>query len=1689
MSTTGSSRLRAKSAPTAKAKQAETKGSPKGTKSSRPTPGKRVADAVARSTPKAGAALVAFSLQPIHDALKARLPAAKREQARLFAEAFYRRMEQDEYPHHTPEGWAAMATDMLEFARVRKPGTANVRVFNATAKANGWESPHSVLQIVNDDMPFLVDSVSMALAAMGVGVHVLGHPVVRFERDKAGKITAVGEGKAESLMLLEIDRQPADAMPRITAQVQAVLDEVRQIVRDWSVMREKMLAVSEDLATRRMPVSDAMRRETQEFLRWAANDHFTFFGYREYRVQKQGGQEVLVPQEDTSLGMLRGHASGQPRPVQSLAANLLNEAGEGEAMILTKTNARATVHRKGYMDYIGVLSFDGNGRITGEQRFLGLFTSSAYNRRPWEIPLVRERHDHVMRQSGLSPNSHSGKALRHILESLPREELFQSRQDELARTAMGILGLQERVRSKLFLRRDRYGRFWSALVYIPRDRFNTELRLRIEALMKQALHGEAVDTSVQLGESPLAQLHLTVRPRAGEEVSVDAAELESQLAHLLRNWQDDLREVLIHRHGEARGLVLASAYGRALPQNYIENVSVQLAADDVERLAALEGPHDLRLSLYRSSLHRAGEGALRLNLYRLGQDIPLSDALPLMENMGLRVISEHPFRLEVDGQVAYIQEFEVESATGAPIDVVARAADFDEAFARVWRGDAENDRFNRLVLRAGLDWRQVAVLRGYTKYLLQTGVPFSQGSVEDTLGRYPLLAALLVRLFEARFDPALDQPGKARNKARAEALVAQLRVLGDEADEDTAKVLAQLAQAAGQDRAAQGEAVHAALVKLLDGVSSLDDDRILRSIMGCIEATLRTSYFQTGADGAPAHTISFKFDSANVPDLPRPRPYREIFVCGPRVEGVHLRFGAVARGGLRWSDRREDFRTEVLGLVKAQMVKNTVIVPVGAKGGFYVKQPPASGEREAIMAEGIACYKMFIQGLLDITDNIVGGKIVAPADVVRHDQDDPYLVVAADKGTATFSDIANGLAIDHGFWLGDAFASGGSVGYDHKGMGITAKGAWESVKRHFRALGRDSQTQDFTCVGVGDMSGDVFGNGMLLSEHIQLVAAFDHRHIFLDPTPDAARSYAERARMFKLPRSSWADYDTKLISAGGGVYPRTLKTIAITPQVRDALGLDAQVTSLSPTELLSAILKAPVDLLWNGGIGTYVKAASESHADVGDRANNALRVNGRDLRCKVVGEGGNLGLTQLGRIEAAQAGVLLNTDFIDNSAGVDTSDHEVNIKILLDGVVQQKKLAEKARNTLLAQMTDEVGQLVLTDNYRQNQALSLMERMSVPRLGSKQHFVQVLESRGLLDRQIEYLPSDAEFAERKARGQGLTRPELSVLLSYAKLVAFSELLETDIPEDPYLSKELQRYFPQPLQKKYAAQMEKHRLKREIIATAVTNSTINRMGATFLMRMQEDTGRDIGEVAKAYTITRETLDARALWTQIDALDGQVAESVQIDALQVIWGLQRSFTRWLLTRPGAIPGIATAVERYHGGFNDIRAADGVLPDSLRPAYEASLADWIAKGVPEALAGQLAALPYLEPSADIIELARSRKLSPVAVSKVYYRLGDALHLPWLFTQIDALQVDGRWHAVARGVLRDELGSHLRALTLQALALPGDTAEAKVAHWLERDDPALRFTLSMLDEVAAQRSLDYPTASVAVQRLSQLT
>ncbi|MBB3227298.1 glutamate dehydrogenase [Luteibacter sp. Sphag1AF] len=1623
-----------------------------------------------------------FTAAVFEEMKKSNLSAERLNEARFFINAFFERMAPGDYALHAPDRWAALIQDLLQFAKTRTPGKASVRVFNP-----GVSGTRAVIEVVTDDMPFLVDTVSM-VAAAHAEIHAIIHPVVSVRRAASGALEALGEGTdSESFMRFEIDRIDDTELDVLKTNVELALADVREAVTDWAPMRDKMVAIAESLHQRAMPLSADEVREASEFLRWTTQDHFTFMGYREYEVAPVDGDEVLRAVENSGLGILRGgERSLAPRSVRSLVASELPQSGSTDAIILTKTNARSPIHRAGYMDYIGVLKFDANGRPVAEERFLGLFSSNAYMARPQHVPLVREKCDAVMDRSGLKRDSYSGKSLRHILDTLPREELFQCSADELYALSSGILELQQRTRTRLFIRRDSYGRFFSCLVYVPRDRFNTAVRERIEHLLRDAFHGEHVDSAVLMGESALVRLHVVVRPRIGDRPVYDAAALEASIASIARNWFDELREGLVAAQGEQQGIILANRYGKALPAGYVDEVSPQIAAADVGALAGLAGPDAISMSFYHPP-HRPEE--LRFKVYRSGSDIALSEVLPQLENLGLRVLTEHMYEVKSGDTPLYIQDFEVQPVGRLAFEVEQVGNLFEDAFEQIWRGNAENDGFNRLVLGAKLGWRQVAVLRSYCKYLLQTGVTFSQAYMEDALNRYPAIAGLLIELFNAKFDPNRESlDGAARQRAET-MLATEMRALIDEETLTTQPALVgNLIASLALPRAEQVKAVEEAINALLENVSSLDEDRILRSFIALVHATLRTSFFQEW-EGVARPYISFKFDSHAVPDLAKPVPFREIFVYAPRVEGIHLRFGSVARGGLRWSDRREDFRTEVLGLVKAQMVKNTVIVPVGSKGGFVVKRPPLAADRDAQLAEGIACYRMFINGLLDITDNLVEGKIVAPHSVVRHDNDDPYLVVAADKGTATFSDIANAISAEHGFWLDDAFASGGSNGYDHKGMGITAKGAWESVRRHFRALGRDCQTEDFTVVGVGDMSGDVFGNGMLLSEHILLLAAFDHRHIFLDPKPDAARSFKERQRMFALPRSSWDDYDKSLISAGGGVYPRTAKSIPVSPEVRAALGIRAEVTHMPPTDLLSAILKAQVDLLWNGGIGTYVKATSETHAEVGDRANNALRVNGNELRCKVIGEGGNLGMTQKGRIEAATVGVLLNTDFIDNSAGVDTSDHEVNIKILLNDAVQRGELTFEARNRQLAEMTDEVGRLVLWDNYRQNQAITVMEHQSVRRLGSMAHFIRTLEGEGMLDRQVESLPSEAELTERKARGLGLTRPELSVLLSYDKIRLFQQLLDSDVPEDPYLSRELVRYFPLPLHEKYAEHMQRHRLKREIIATAVTNSTVNRMGATFMMRMQEDTGQGPAAIAKAYTAAREILDARGLWAEIEALDGKVAEDTQIDAILHIWSLLRHLTRWLLNRPGGTLDIAANVERYGAEVTALREAlPSALTNTGRGDFSSSQEKWEGLGCPDALAVRLARVPVLRAALDMVEVSKQSGYPIQKVAAVFYELGEALDLEWLRDQIEALPVEGAWHAQARGSLLDELNAQHRALALQVLNVAGNRTDlSPVQAWLERDDATLKYTRAMLAEILTQNA-DYPIASVAVRRLAQL-
>jgi glutamate dehydrogenase len=1248
----------------------------------------------------------ALTEQVIAD-LESRLSAGQARVAARYAHHCFRRVPMEDLASEAPSTLATIVMRQLHFMRLRPPGELLIRVYNPSADVEGWESPHTIVEMVNDDMPFLVDTGTLALTEMGLGIHLIIHPVISVSRDAQGRLKSLhekksGRGKSESVIQFQVDRRTDTAdLEEISSRLVAAMDDVRKAVADWKAMEASAIEAEERLEDWAQGLEQEWVDESRAFLRWLLDDHFIFLGVRDYRVARGKKQYELQLVGGSGLGILRETPDTvRSRPLTSLA-EVARKKGQPIPLIITKTNARSTVHRAGYLDYIGVLQFDGRGRTIAERRFLGLFTSTAYNIAAMETPMTRVRVRKVLEQSSLVPGSHAWKAMLHILETLPRDELLQASSLELRDIAVGILNLQERKRVRLFIRRERYGRFYSCIVYLPREQFNTENREAVQAILRKALKGERLDYSVMVSESHLARLHVIVRPKPGAAAKFDVASLEQKIVEAVRSWADELRNILVEKLGEETGLRFAARFGKAFPEAYKEDVSPWVAAFDVENAAAVDDGEPLRMSLYRPRKRRGG--IFRFKLFRKDAPIPLSNVLPMLENLGLHIVSERPYELVLsDEERLWIQDFDMMPGVQRDLDLERIRDRFQQAFLRTLRGETDSDGFNQLVIASRMDWRQVKVLRAYCKYLLQTGIPFSASYMSETLARHPAIASLLIELFEAMFDPDREISNKRRAEQARSQLERRFRALVSgslKEDKVFGDYLEELVTARGADRETQITAIRRAFRRALESVSSLDEDRILFAFHEVISATLRTNFYQPDHEGEPRSYISFKLDSQAVPDLPLPRPFREIWVYSPRFEGIHLRGGMIARGGLRWSDRREDFRTEVLGLMKAQNVKNTMIVPVGAKGGFVLKRPPVEGGRDALQAEGVACYISFINGLLDITDNLDKDEIVPPDRVVRHDGDDPYLVVAADKGTATFSDTANAIAGEHGFWLGDAFASGGSMGYDHKGMGITAKGAWEGVKRHFREMGRDIQRDPFTVVGIGDMSGDVFGNGMLLSRHIRLQAAFNHQHIFLDPDPDEKASLAERRRLFRKPRSSWTDYRADRISAGGGVYSRLDKTIPVSPEVRDWLGVTEE--RLTPNALIRALLKAPVDLLWNGGIGTYVKASSESHADVGDLSNNALRVNADELRCKVIGEGGNLGLTQRGRVEYALAGGRLNTDFIDNSAGVDTSDHEVNIKILLNLAIRDGELSQSERNELLVEMTGEVEKMVLRSNYLQ----------------------------------------------------------------------------------------------------------------------------------------------------------------------------------------------------------------------------------------------------------------------------------------------------------------------------------------------------------------------------------------------------
>ncbi|MGW4226114.1 NAD-glutamate dehydrogenase [Streptomyces bauhiniae] len=1593
-----------------------------------------------------------------------------------FLQRYYLHTAPEDLADRDPVDVFGAAVSHYRLAETRPQGTANVRVHTPTVEENGWTCSHTVVEVVTDDMPFLVDSVTNELTRQGRGIHVVIHPQVVVRRDVTGKLIEVlptgphGElphdAHVESWIHVETDRETDRAdLKQISADLLRVLSDVREAVEDWEKMREASVRIADELRDEPRPADlpAAEVDEARELLRWLSADHFTFLGYREYELR---GDDSLSAKPGTGLGILRSdphHSEDDEHPVspsfERLPADARAKAREHRLLVLTKANSRATVHRPSYLDYIGVKKFDADGNVVGERRFLGLFSSAAYTESVRRVPVIRRKVAEVLERAGFSPNSHDGRDLLQILETYPRDELFQTPPAELQSIATSVLYLQERRRLRLYLRQDEYGRYYSALVYLPRDRYTTGVRLRIIDILKEELGGISVDFTAWNTESILSRLHFVVRVQPGTELpqlsDADKERIEARLVEATRSWSDGFAEALNAECGEERAAELLRRYNNAFTEGYKADHSPRAAVSDLVHLERLsnEKGNDFSLSLYEPV--GAAPGERRFKIYRKGDAVSLSAVLPVLNRLGVEVVDERPYELRrTDRSTAWIYDF------GLRLPQTAGGADhlgedgrerFQDAFAATWTGQAENDGFNALVLSAGLTWRQAMVLRAYAKYLRQAGSTFSQDYMEDTLRNNVHTTRLLVSLFEARMSPDRQKAGLEITDALLEELDAAL-----------------------------------------DQVASLDEDRILRSFLTVIKATLRTNFFQEARDGGPHAYVSMKFDPQAIPDLPAPRPAYEIWVYSPRVEGVHLRFGKVARGGLRWSDRREDFRTEILGLVKAQMVKNTVIVPVGAKGGFVAKQlPDPSVDRDAWLAEGIASYKTFISALLDITDNMVAGEVVPPEDVVRHDGEDTYLVVAADKGTATFSDIANEVAQSYDFWLGDAFASGGSAGYDHKGMGITARGAWESVKRHFRELDLDTQSEDFTVVGIGDMSGDVFGNGMLLSEHIRLVAAFDHRHIFIDPVPDAATGYAERRRLFELPRSSWADYDTSLLSAGGGIFPRSAKSIPLNHHIREALGIEEKVSKMTPADLMKTILKAPVDLLWNGGIGTYVKSSAETDADVGDKANDAIRVDGADLRVKVVGEGGNLGLTQLGRIEFALQGGRINTDAIDNSAGVDTSDHEVNIKILLNSLVTDGDMTVKQRNKLLAEMTDEVGALVLRNNYAQNTALANALAQSKDMLHAQARFIRHLVREGHLNRALEFLPTDRQIRERLNQGQGLTSPETAVLLAYTKITVAEELLHTSLPDDDYLRGLLHAYFPTALRERFAEVIDSHPLRREITTTVLVNDTVNTGGTTYLHRLREETGASLEEIVRAQTAARAIFCSSPVWDAVEALDNQVDAAVQTRIRLHSRRLVERGTRWLLNNRPQPLQLAETVEFFADRVEQVWQQ---MPKLLRGAdlewYQHVYDELSAAGVPAELATRVAGFSSAFPALDIVSVADRTGKEPLDVAEVYYDLADRLHITQLMDRIIELPRADRWQSMARASIREDLYAAHAALTADVLAAGNGTStpEQRFKAWEEKNAPILSRARATLEEIRSSDAFDLANLSVAMRTMRTL-
>ncbi|MBK8973188.1 MAG: NAD-glutamate dehydrogenase [Hahellaceae bacterium] len=1543
-----------------------------------------------------------------------------------------------------------------QFLQHHEHARPKLMVFNPDLEMHGWQSTHTVVAILHRNTPFIVDSVRMALNRLELKIYSIQHSVLYIERDKKGQLQRMRNRNeehprdlGESLIFIEIDRHNEEEdLKRVHQELHTVLDEVRVAVSDYDRMKEIARAITEEFSQNIPGQKSADVKEVRDFLKWLVEDHFTFLGYDEYDYVRSGKDLVLSQVKQSELGILKSSAERNVTLKYSqLPSGIRKRLDTTDIMVFSKSSERSRVHRPAYPDFIAVRKFDDKGNVIGERRFVGLYTARVYQERTEQIPLVRRKVAHVLKQSGFNAMDYAGKELDQILAVYPRDELFQIDQEQLLETALSILYIQERRKIRLFLREDVYGHFINALIFVPRDIYSTDLRLTITDILIEATGATDVDFTTYFSESVLARTQLSLKVPVDGKRKLNVRELENKIIAAAQSWQDGLGEALNEAHGEELANTYGLLYAHAFESSYREKFSPRRAVVDIDHIVALSEANPIGMSFYRAL--EEDETFLHFKLFHRDQQVPLSDVLPLFENLGLRVIGEHPYLAEDrNGRVTWIHDFSLQSSDGIIIDIQKIRDHFEELFHRVWSGEAENDIFNRLVVKAEMDWREIAMFRAYARYMRQIRFSYSQDFIANTLTNHVSITKALQEMFEARFNP-----DAVRSEGQCEAAQKKLEIEINEA---------------------------------LEAVDNLSEDRVLRRYMELIKATLRTNYYQKGPDGSLKSYMSFKLSPAAISEMPLPLPLFEIFVYSPQVEGVHLRGGKVARGGLRWSDRFEDYRTEVLGLVKAQQVKNSVIVPVGAKGGFVAKRLPDGSDREAWLAEGVASYKTFVRGLLDITDNLVSGKVSPPLQVVRHDEDDYYLVVAADKGTATFSDIANSLSADYGFWLGDAFASGGSQGYDHKKMGITARGAWVSVRRHFSEIGVNTQTDDFTVIGIGDMSGDVFGNGMLLSEHIQLIAAFNHQHVFIDPSPDSAKSFQERKRLFELPRSTWADYDSKLISKGGGVFARNQKSIAISPEMKALFSIKQD--RLPPNMLINSILKAQADLLWIGGIGTYVKSSDELHTDVGDKANDAVRIDGGELNVKVVGEGGNLGMTQLGRVEYAMKGGRLNTDFIDNAGGVDCSDHEVNIKILLNEIVANGDLTLKQRNTLLAQMTDAVAELVLINNYKQTQALSNAEFDAPIRIEEFRRLINHLESIGKLNRSLEFIPDDETITERKSRKLGLMRPELCVLISYVKGLAKEELMKSEIVDDESLASELNTEFPTVILDKFGPQLGKHRLRREIIATQLANNLVNHMGITFIERQRQSTGATLPSIAQAYVIARDVYRMTSHWSEIESLDYKVPSAIQKRMMMDLMRLIRRSTRWFLRNRRRELNVMENMGRFASGIEQIsQKLDVLLTGDQLILWQKNYDLLREAGVPETLSKTIAGTPFLYSALGIIEAQQKSGLALDYVAEAFFRMGETLDLHWFAQQLNQAQPATHWQALARESFREDLDWQQRSITAGMLTgvKAGEPIAERINGWKTQHGELIERWHVMLTELKATKDPEFPMYSVALREL----